>query len=273
MRRLHCDTAPWHVFARGARRLELFRDDDDREKFLGILAYSLKKSGCALWAYVLMSNHYHLLLYGDSDQRTACMRRIGWMYSLYYNQRYGLNGHAFDGPYQAYRQRSPLLTLWTIAYVFVNPVKAGLCGKPEAYPWSGYRSFLGLPGSPLDVDISALQPTIDADPKKAWARFRDAMKAEMKRPPKLVTGRLTMIEVHIQEFGWMLDYAQEHPATDVDVDATTLAIYWGRRYGIAPRAIAKVLGMESPREVWEAMKKLTDRIKLEEGLEARLELR
>ncbi len=201
------------------------------------------------------------------------MRRVGWMYSLHHNKRYGLNGHAFDGPYQAYRQRTPLLTLWTIAYIFLNPVKGGLCARPEDYPWSGYRSFLGLPGSPLDVNIAALQPTIDADPKRAWSRFRDALKAELRRPPRQVAGRLTMIEVHVQQFGWLLDYAQEHPATDVGVDPTTLAIYWGRKYGITPRAIAKVLGMKSAAQIWRILNGLAQRFDLEPGLEERLALR
>jgi len=270
MKRFHCDTATWHVFARGARRLELFQNDDDRDKFLQLLAYALRKSGCALWAYVLMTNHYHLVLHGSSDQLTACMRRLGFLYSLYHNKQHGLNGHAFDGPYQAYRQATPLLTLWTIAYVFVNPVKGGLCTKPEQYPWSGYRSFLGLPGSPLDVDISGFQPTIDENPKKAWFLFRQALDAELRRPPKLVTGRLTMVDVHVQQFGCLLDYARLHPVDGVDVDTTTLAIYWGRKHGITPRAIAKGLDLKDPEEVRSILRKLARRIKVEAGLEERL---
>jgi REP element-mobilizing transposase RayT len=272
MKRLHCGTATWHVFARGARRLELFRDPADYSQFLTFLAYSLRESGCVLWAYALMTNHYHLVLYGSSDQLTACMRRLGLLYSLYHNKRYGLNGHAFDGPYQAYRQATPLLALWTIAYVFLNPVKGGLCSRPEDYPWSGYRSFLGLPGSPLSVDIAALQPAIDVDPRRAWARFRDALRAEARRPAKIVHGRLTMIEVHIQQFGWLLDYANEHPVPDCRVDPMALAIYWARKCGISPRAIAQVLGINDAREIGRILKKLSARMRDEAGLEARLAL-
>jgi len=250
--------------------MDLFRDEEDYAKFLSLLSYSLSQSGCALWAYVLMTNHYHLVLYGNSDQRTACMRRLGTLYSLYHNQRYGLSGHAFDGPYQAYRQRTPLLSLWTIAYVFMNPVKAGMCARPEDHPWSGYRSFLGMPGSPLRVDVSTLQPTIDEDPKKAWARFRDALRAEQRRPWKPVHGRLTMIEVHLRQFAWFLDYAAEHPIPGIEVDPTSLAIYWARQCGVSPRAMARHLGHKDSGPVRQTLHRLEQRCRAEAGLRDRL---
>src|SRR5687767_9259733 len=85
MRRFHCDTAIWHVFARGARRLHLFHDDEDFSKFAIFLAFAVKKSGCVLWAFALMNNHYHLVLRGASAQLTACMHRLNRLYSAYHN--------------------------------------------------------------------------------------------------------------------------------------------------------------------------------------------
>lgn len=246
--------------------MNLFRDDADYTRFLSLLVYSLAQSGCELWAYVLMTNHYHLVLHGSSDQLTACMRRLGTRYSLYHNQRYGLNGHAFDGPYQAYRQRTALLSMWTIAYVFLNPVKAGLCSRPEDYPWSGYRSFLGLPGSPVKVDVSSLQPEIDLDPRKAWGRFRDAMRREAQRPYKQVQGRLTMVEVHIQQFGWFLDYAAQHPVPSAGIEVTDLAMYWARQCGVSPKAMAHVLSMEETGPIRKRLRAVEERCNSEPGL-------
>ena len=148
MRRFDCDTSNWHVFARGARRLQLFRDDQDFSQFLTFLRYSLDASGCLLWAFALMTNHYHLVLRGSSKELTACMRRINLMYSRYHNKRYTMDGHTFDGPYQAFRQATPLLMLHTIAYVHFNPVKAGLSICPEDYLWSSCRC-LRTSGKPI----------------------------------------------------------------------------------------------------------------------------
>jgi REP element-mobilizing transposase RayT len=268
MRRIHCDPAPWHVFARGCRRLELFQDEADYARFLALLGHALRKSGCQLWAYALMSNHFHLVLYGSSDQLTACMRRIDWMYSIYHNKRYGLGGHCFDGPYQAFRQHSILLTLWTIAYVFLNPVKGGLCADPEAYPWSGYRSFLGLPGSPLEVDQGSLMSKVDVEPKRAWSRFNAAMSSELRRPPKPAFGRLTMLEVHLQQFERLLDHAREREGMLRGEDPVHVAMYWARQSGVGTRAIAQALRLTSSREVSDVVYQLKRRLRADAALGA-----
>jgi len=267
MRRLHCDPAPWHVFARGCRRLELFQDDADYARFLQILAYSLRQSGCVLWGFALMANHYHLVLHGSSDQLTACMRRLDGGYSRYHNKRYGHTGHAFDGPYQAFRQRTATLALWTVAYVFANPVQGGLCPRPGDYRWSGYRAFVGEPGSPLPIDVDSLISEVDVEPRRAWALFYQAMQSELSRPPKPSFGRLTMIEVHVQQFERLLEYAKEQAGRLRGEDPAKVAMYWARQCGVTPRAIARALGLASTQEVRNVLHALKERLPRDTWLE------
>jgi putative transposase len=271
MRRFDCDTADWHVFARGARRLELIRDNQDCSQFLVFLSAALKKSGCALWAFALMTNHYHLVLRGDSAQLTACMRRLNTHYSRYHNRRYGLEGHAFDGPYQAFRQATPLLTLRCIAYVFYNPVKAGLCVAPEDYPWTCCRCFLGLPGSPFTVDPTPILKSVHADPKIAWKRFHQAMECEARRPTRHVAGKLTMVEVHSQQFEWLLEYAQEHARDLAGEDPKAVAMYWARKCGIAPRAMARALALPNSASIRQTVHRLSQRIAADPKLRSLLD--
>jgi putative transposase len=271
MRRFTCGVADWHIFARGARRLELIRDDQDCSQFLIFMAYALKKSGCILSAFALMTNHYHLVLRGTSSQLTACMRRLNNQYSRYHNRRYRLSGHAFDGPFQAFRQATPLLTLRCIAYVLFNPVKAGLCVRPEDYPWTSCRSYLGLPGSPFEVDPAPVIQSVDPNPKVGWAKFHRAMEVEARRPTRRSVGSLTMVDVHMDQFDWLLGYARMHSDQLCGEDPRVIAMYWARQCGIVPRAIARALD-QPVEEVRNELRRLAGRLAKDPTLKQRLAL-
>jgi putative transposase len=249
MRRLHCEAASWHVFARGTRRLLLFRDTEDYATFLRCLTFALRLSGCELWAYALMSNHFHLALYGTSSQLTTCMYSVNRIYARFHNKKYALGGHVFDGPYRAFRVASFRLTLWTLAYVFLNPVKAGLCDKPEDYAWSGYRSFVGLDGSPLEVQSSSIIGRVDLPGPRAWERFYDCLRLEQQRPPKPTFDRPSMAEVHRSQFEWLLEHARNHADLLSGEDPLEVALFWGRQCGIAPRVMANALGKSDSGEI------------------------
>jgi putative transposase len=249
MRRMHCDTSIWHVFNRGARRLLLFQDDRDYATFLQCLVFGLQQSACELWGYALMSNHYHLVLYGDSDQLTECLYHVNKLYAHLHNARYKLGGHVFDGPYQAYRVPTSRLALWTLAYVFLNPVKAGLCDEPQDYRWSGYRSFVGVDGSPLPVDSAAFMRRVDLPLEQAWQRFHDVLRIEKLQPTRTLAGRPTMAEVHFSQFAWLQRHARDHAALLQGEDPMKVAVWWGRQCGITPRIMAKALDLDDSQEI------------------------
>jgi hypothetical protein len=252
--------------------LELFRDRGDYLHFISVLQYALLTSGCALWGFTLMLNHYHLVLYGSSVELTACMRRLNSMYSTYHNRKYGLEGHAFDGPYQAYRQGSLFLLLRCIAYVFLNPVAAGKAAKPEDYPWTSYRSFVGMIGSPMETPIANLMGQVDQDPRKAWTLFYRAMEREVIRSKAKPVHGLSMVEVHSQQFEWLLEYAQELAPRLGGEDPKLVAMYWARQCGIWPRAISLVLKDTSPYQVSQAVRGLKTRLSKDPELAQRLRL-
>jgi REP element-mobilizing transposase RayT len=263
--------ADWHVFARGARRLELFRDREDYLNFISVLQYALAASGCVLWAFTLMTNHYHLVIHATSGELTECMRRLNGMYSAYHNRKYGLEGHAFDGPYRAYRHNSVLLLLRTIAYVFLNPVTAGLADRPEDYFWSSYKSFLGLPGALMPLDTSLLMSRIDSNPQVAWTRFYRAMERETIRLKQKPTRGLSMVDVHRQQFEWLLEHALENAAA-LGEDPRVVAMYWARQCGISPRAIVAVLGDVSSAQVGKQVLRLRSKVNQDPSLAKRLSL-
>jgi putative transposase len=258
----------WHVIDRGARRLELFHEQSDFPQFLTFLKYSLTQSGAVLWAYALLSNHYHLVLYASSEELCACMRRLNRLYSTYHNQKYDLAGHAFDGPYRAFRQ-DPSVLLRCIAYVLMNPVKAFLVNDPKDYPWTCYRQYLALPGSPMDVDLGSLIRIAGPDPKEAWKLFHRAMECEIQRPTLAYSDGLTMTAMHARQFEWLLEVARERQDHLAGETPEHVAMHWARQKGVSPKAIAKVLGISS-RSVSDALYRLRGKLKVDSALQIAL---
>jgi hypothetical protein len=200
------------------------------------------------------------------------MRRLNMMFSRYHNKRYKLDGHTFDGPYQAFRQATPYLMLHTIAYVFYNPVKGGLSRRPEDYPWSCCRCYLDMTGSPLTVEAGRLMASIDPDTKKVWSRFRQAMENEARRAAKATAGRPTMMELHQEQFEWLLEHAKEASDRLKGEDPTLVAMHWAREIGVTPKAMARVLGESMTGSIRVQLCRFNKRLKEDPELRERLAL-
>lgn len=158
--------ATYHVMARGDRREAIFEDDGDREIFLATLAQAGKRSGWRVLAYVLMGNHYHLVVETPEANLVKGMTWLQTTYTTRYNARHRQNGHVFGGRYKALvvdsEERSYLSTL--INYVHLNPARAGLTGGRGPglleYRWSSLPGYVfpGRRGDLLSVErgLSAL---------------------------------------------------------------------------------------------------------------------
>ncbi|MEP6672724.1 MAG: transposase [Chthoniobacter sp.] len=137
----------YHVLDRGDRREAIFRDDEDRQRFLDTLAEACGRTGWRIHAYVLISNHYHLLLETPEPNLVAGMKWFQGTYSIRFNCRHKLRGHLFQGRYKAVvvdpEERRYFVTLSD--YIHLNPVRAGLIGLEERlvdYRWSSYPLYV-----------------------------------------------------------------------------------------------------------------------------------
>jgi len=200
------------------------------------------------------------------------MHRLNRLYSHFHNLKYGLDGHTFDGPYQAFRLPTSGILLRCIAYVLYNPVKGGLCDLPEQYPWSCCRSYLDLPGDPLPVHSGTLMSLVDQDPKILWRWFHRAMLLESKRPDRPSSAKPRMIDLHQEQFAWLLAEANDASDRLHGENPILVAMHWARQVGVSPRAIARELGKETTGvirfQIWEFNKRLQER----PGLRAALAL-
>ena len=142
---------PQHVVQRGNNRLPCFLDDEDRQRYLQGLREGLLRYGCSLHAYVLMTNHVHLLLTPvEAGAVSRLMQTFGRNYAGMFNSRHGRTGTLWEGRYKSCLVDSERYVLTCYRYIELNPVRAWMIDDPKEYAWSSCRAnAAGHPDSSL----------------------------------------------------------------------------------------------------------------------------
>jgi putative transposase len=135
---------PHHIIQRGNNRQPIFAGDADYEYLLSLLDENARQAGVAIHAYVLMSNHFHLLATPETAEGIPqMMQAIGRRYVRYFNQRQGRTGTLWEGRYKSTLIQSERYLLACMAYIDLNPVRAALVSNPGDYPWSSHGHYVG----------------------------------------------------------------------------------------------------------------------------------
>ncbi|MBC5764828.1 REP-associated tyrosine transposase [Ramlibacter albus] len=135
---------PHHIIQRGNNRQAIFAATADYEVLLDMLLEHSKKEHVAIHAYVLMSNHFHLLATPDTVEGIPqVMQSVGRRYVRYFNQRQSRTGTLWEGRYKSTLIQAERYLLACMAYIDLNPVRAGLVSEPGLYPWSSYGMYAG----------------------------------------------------------------------------------------------------------------------------------
>lgn len=140
--RVHFPGALYHVISRGNRRQTIYKDDEDRHRFQVLLGEMVERHSVTLYSYVLMPNHFHLLLEVGRTPLSKGMQILLYRYTRHYNQRYRKIGHLFQGRYQAILCDRNSYMMELIRYLHLNPVRAGLISDPSRYRWSSHGEYL-----------------------------------------------------------------------------------------------------------------------------------
>ncbi len=165
--------ALWHVTSRGNERREVFRDDEDRREFLRLLGRSVELFGWRLHAWVLMGNHYHLLVGTPEATLSRGMRQLNGDYAQHFNRRHGRDGHVFQGRFKAILVQREAHLLEVARYVVRNPVRAGIVKSAEEWAWSSYRATAGIEPAPAWLDTSFLLEVFGSRRAAATNRYRE----------------------------------------------------------------------------------------------------
>jgi putative transposase len=130
-----------HLIQRGNNRGACFVDDEDRKRYVAALLHASERAHCEIHAYVLMTNHVHLLVTaGDAGAPARMMQGLGRIYVQHFNERYERTGTLWEGRYRSAMIDSETYFLQCSRYVEMNPVRAGLVVTPGEWRWSSFRS-------------------------------------------------------------------------------------------------------------------------------------
>lgn len=130
-----------HVILRGIDRGAIFFAEDDYHCFLATLREVGAAKSVDVHAYVLMTNHVHLLMTGECDEGvSALMKGLGQRYVQYVNRTYQRSGPLFEGRFRSSLVEADAYLLACQRYIELNPVRAGMVETPAEYPWSSYRA-------------------------------------------------------------------------------------------------------------------------------------
>lgn len=141
--------AELHVIARGNHKNNIFRDRTDYEAYLYYLQEAMKyyndkyDDKYHILAYVLMTNHVHLLVGTEDRDVSDFVRRVHSMYASNFNKKYGYIGHLFQDRYKSELIQDYKYFLEVSRYIHLNPVRANIVKKPEYYQWSSYNMYIG----------------------------------------------------------------------------------------------------------------------------------
>lgn len=182
--RLEFTGALYHVTARGNERRDIFLGnlDDDRTAFLGTLGHVCERFNWISHAYCLMTNHYHLLIETAAANLSQGMRQLNGVYSQYVNRTHGRVGHLFQGRYKGILIEKDNYLLELARYVVLNPVRAGMVNRPEAWPWSSYRATAGDIEPPPFLATDWLLRAFGGDRQQAVTGYRKFVAEGVKAP-------------------------------------------------------------------------------------------
>jgi len=136
---------PHHVIQRGNNRQAIFANVTDYRVLLDLLEENAKKYDVAVHAYVLMSNHFHLLATPQTtDGLPKMMQAVGRSYVRHFNNTHQRTGTLWEGRYKSTLIQTDRYLLACMAYIDLNPVRAGLVAQPQDYPWSSHLHYLGV---------------------------------------------------------------------------------------------------------------------------------
>lgn len=188
--RIEYPGAYYHVTSRGNERKPIFRDNGDRGRFLELLGRASEQFHLRVHVYVLMENHYHLLVETPRAGLNRALRYLNGVYTQSFNRRHRRVGHLFQGRYKAILVDRESYLLELSRYIHLNPWRIKRSEDPFAYRWSSLRAYVGTAAIPSWLTVKEVLSYFGSKDKKGYRGFvLEGIKGGVKTPWDEVRGQ------------------------------------------------------------------------------------
>ena len=139
--RIEFEGALYHILSRGNEQRDIFLENEDRNCFLDVLGEMSERFEVDIFAYVLMDNHYHILLRTREPNLSKSMQWLGTTYTRRFNVNHLRSGHLFQGRYKSIVVENDAYLVRLSCYIHRNPIRAGIVQRLADYSWSSYPAY------------------------------------------------------------------------------------------------------------------------------------
>lgn len=171
--RLQAAGAFYHVTARGNRRQVVYEDDEDHSFFSSQLGKVAADLEWQVLAEGQMGTHYHLAIRTRQANLSEGMHRLNSLHAHWFNDVHEVEGHLFERRFSSLLIERESHLLGVLRYIALNPVRAGLCERPEDWRWSSYAATIGEAPCPPYLDVDWVLRLFSDDPREARQLYRD----------------------------------------------------------------------------------------------------
>ncbi|MEW6456428.1 MAG: transposase [Acidobacteriota bacterium] len=183
--RIEFPGAFYHITSRGIEKRKIFLNDKDYRIFLKLLKKMVERYSINLYAYVLMDNHYHLLLETRLGNLSKMMHDLNSSYITYFNKEYNRVGPLLQGRYKSILVEKDSYLLELVRYLHLNPVRAKLVDDIADYPWSSYKTYIrreNIPWLKREEVLSLFSENIESSIEKFNKFIMDGIRSPVINP-------------------------------------------------------------------------------------------
>lgn len=170
--RIEYPGAFYHVIQRGIERNNIFLSDKDKEKFFSYLDSAYQTYRAIIHTYILMNNHYHIILETPRANLSKIMHYLNTSYAAHFNAKHKRVGPLYQGRFKAILVQEDEYLHHLSRYIHLNPVRIGISKLPEEYHWSSYSYFISNQKSPRWLNIDFILSMFDKNTSKAKRLYR-----------------------------------------------------------------------------------------------------